>query len=177
MAIKKKIEKIKQDASELKAMADFYGQQYAEVYFVRDLLADCVIAVECAPAKSTAPVVERSSGNRNIFGFQDLFFTTRVRLDTNADGQRMIGYQSRSGNDTRLAAVETGEVPVTSGGAVLRGGVAAVRTMSPFERAQAQATVRLKQAQSKKSADYEAYVNKKGQSVERFESFEVVRMK
>lgn len=174
----KKIKKIKQDAAEIKAMVEFYGQQYAEVYLVRDMLADCVIAVECAPGNTSASIVERANGQRrNVFGYQELFFTTRLRLDTNEAGQRMVGYESRSGNDTRLSAVERGDVPVTGGKEVLRGGTASIRTLSPFERAQLQATVRLRQAASKKRADYEAYTDKEGHAVERFETFEVVRMK
>lgn len=172
-----KTKKIEQDSDELQKMADFYGQQYQEVYFVRDMLADCVIAVECAPANSSAPIVERSSGRRNIFGYQELFFTTRLRLDTNEKGQRMVGYESASGNDTRLAKVEQGEVPETNGKEVLQGGAASIRTLSPFERSQLQTTVAIKQASSKQKADYESYVDGKGRAVERFETFEVVRVK
>lgn len=172
-----KIKKIKQDQKELEAMADFYGQQYQEVYFVRDMLADCVIAVEAAPANGSAPVVERASGRRNIFGYQELFFTTRLRLDTNEKGERMVGYESASGNDTRLAKVEQGEVPETNGKEVLQGGAASIRTLSPFERSRLQSTVAIKQASSKQKADYESYTDSKGRAVERFETFEVVRVK
>lgn len=175
--IKKPVKKIKQDPKELQAMADYYGQQYEEVYFVRDLLADCVIAVECAPAKPTAAIVERSTGTRNIFGYQELFYTTRLRLDVNDAGQRMVGYESKSGNDTRLSSYERGEVPETSQKEVERGGTGAIRTLSPFERAQLQATVAIKQAESNKKADYETYVNKLGHAVERFETFEIERVK
>jgi hypothetical protein len=171
------IKKIKQDKSEIKAMVDFYGQQYDEVYLVRDMLANCIIAVECAPANSSAPIVDRSNGRRNIFGYQDLFFTTRLRTDTNEAGQRMVGYESRSGNDTRISDFERGEVPETGGKDVLTGGAAAIRTLNPFERSQLQASVRLKQASAKKKADYESYVDKSGHAVERFETFEIVRMK
>lgn len=173
-----KIKKIKQDKAELEAMRDFYGQQFAEVYFVRDVLADAIIAVECAPYNPTASApVDRASGKRNIFGYKELFLTTRLRLDTNEFGDRMVGYESASGNDTRLAAVERGEVPETGGKEVLQGGQAAIRTLSPFERSQLQTTVAIKQASSKQKADYERTTDSQGRAVERFETFEVVRVK
>lgn len=172
---KTKIKKIKQDPTELEAMADFYAKEYNEVYFVRDMLADCVIAVECAPSKN--PIAEeRTTGRRDIFGYQDLFLTTRRRIDTNEFGHRMIGYESKSGNDTRLAKVEQGEVPVVSGKSVLAGGSPSV-SLSPFERSQLEASVQMKQAASGKKADYEVYTDNSGHMVERFETFEVVRMR
>lgn len=178
---KTKIKKIPQDQAELKAMADFYGQSYQEVYFVRDILADCIIAVECFPYNPTASAaVERSKGKRNIFGYQELFFTTRLRLDTNEFGQRMVGYESRSGNDTRLAAVERGDVPVVSAKKGTPEALAIAQappTMSPFERSQLQTDVQQRQAKSKQKADYEQYVDSEGHAVERFETFEIVRMK
>ena len=161
-------------------MADFYGQQYQEVYFVRDTLADCIIAVECAPYNPAASApVERASGKRNVFGYQELFFTTRLRTDVNEHGQRMVGYESGAKydgihrNDTRMSTFERGDVPTTSDIDVVRAGL----TLSPFERSQLQTTVKLRQAQSKKKADYEQYVDNEGRAVERFETFEIVRMK
>ena len=176
----KKIKKIKQNPAELKAMVGFYSQQYSEVYFIRDMLADCIIAVECAPYNPAASAaVERTSGKRNIFGYQDLFFTTRLRTDVNGNGQRMVGYESGAKydgvhrNDTRMSKFEHGDVPQTSNIDVARSGL----TLSPFERAQLQTTVRIRQAQTKQSSDYEQYVNSEGYVVERFETFEIVRMK
>lgn len=172
---KTKIKKIKQDKAELEAMADFYAKDYNEVYFVRDMLADCIIAVECAPARDPL-AVDRQTGKRDIFGYQDLFLTTRLRIDTNEFGHRMVGYESRSGNDTRLADAEVGEVPTVSAQSVLAGGSPSV-ALSPFERSQLEASVRIKQATSGKKADYEVYTDKEGHVVERFETFEVVRMR
>lgn len=176
MAIKKKIKKIKQDAAELQAMAEYYAKEFSEVYFVRDMLADCVIAVETAPAKSQYATVERATGKRNVFGYQNLFYTTRLRIDKNESGQRMVGYQSASGNDTRMADAERGIVsrdkqPSSS----VPGSIN--RSLSPFERSQLESAVQINQASSKKAADYEVYTDKEGHIVERFETFEVVRMK
>ena len=172
---KTEIEKIKQDKAELEAMADFYAQDYNEVYFVRDMLADCVIAVECAPARDPF-AVDRQTGKRDIFGYQDLFLTTRQRIDTNEFGHRMIGYESASGNDTRLAEAEVGEVPTVSAESVIAGGSPSV-ALSPFERSRLEANVRAKQESSGNKADYEVYTDKEGHMVERFETFEVVRMR
>lgn len=171
-----------QDPAELKAMAVFYGNQYDEVYFVRCLQGDHIIAVECAPAIEGAATQERATGQRNIFGYQDLFFTSRVRLDVNESNQRMIGYECRCRNDTRMSNHERGVVPTRT---VKRSRLTdkvvedtgPVRNLSPFEQAQLQSTVKLSQAVAKVKADYESYVDKEGHIVERFETFEVVRMK
>lgn len=174
--------KITQDPAELKAMAEFYGNQYPEVYFVRCLKNDHIIAVECGPAVEGAATQERATGPRNIFGYQDQFFTCRVRIDVNEAGQRMIGYECRCGNDTRMSDHERGLVPTrTIKKSRLSGKVVEdtgpVSNLSPFEQAQLHSAVKLSQAAAHDKADYEAYTDKEGHIVERFETFEVVRMK
>lgn len=174
-----KTKKITQDASELKAMADYYGQEYQEVYFVRCLKSNHVIAVECAPAVTNRPTVERALGRRNVFGYQEQFLTTRYRLDKNENGQRMVGYECACGNDTRLSDAERGIIPeskVTRSQAA-KGATPRQISLSPFERAQLQTAVTLNQASSKKKADYEVGVTKDGHHFERFETFQVERMK
>lgn len=176
MAIKKKIKKIEQDPTELQAMVDYYANEFSEVYFVRDMLADCVIAVETAPAKPQYATVDRATGKRNVFGYQNLFYTTRTRIDRNEHGNPMIGYQSASGNDTRLADAERGIVGKDKQPSSSVPG-STNRSLSPFERSQLETSVRLNQAKTKTKADYEVYTDKDGHIVERFETFEVVRMK
>jgi hypothetical protein len=176
MAIKKKIKKVEQDPAELKAMVDYYAKEFSEVYFVRDMLADCVIAVETAPAKPQYATVPRATGKRNIFGYQNLFWTTRLRVDRNKHGNPMVGYQSATGNDTRRGSVERGVVPsAKSPSSFVPDSIN--KPSSPFERAQLETQVRLSQAKNKTEADYEVYTDKEGHIVERFETFEVVRMK
>lgn len=176
-ATRKKIKKIKQDPSELDAMVEFYGKEFTEVYFVRDMLADAIIAVETAPARPNYPTVERANGvKRNIFDYQNLFWTTRVRIDKNQHGNYMIGYQSASGNDTRQGKAERGAVqrdrtPTSFAPNTLN------RPSSPFERARLDSQVQINQASNKIEADYEVYTDEKGHIVERFETFEVIRMK
>lgn len=160
-----------QDPTELAAMIDFYGQQYQEVHFVHCLKCNRIIAAECAPAVDNLAHQERNYGDRNIFGYQELFFTSRMRLDTNAGGQRMIGYECRCGNDTRLSEPERGVVP-TSTDAV------PARNLSPFEQHQLQHNIiNVNQAVKGYKADYELYSNADGRTTERFETFEVIRMK
>lgn len=176
---KKKKLYIRQAQSELQAMADYYGQEYQEVYFVRCLKSNHVIAVECAPAITNRPTVERTLGRRNIFGYQEQFLTTRYRLDKNENGQRMVGYECACGNDTRMSDTEKGIVPESK---VTRSQVAEGKqprqiSLSPFERAQLQTAVTLNQAASKKKADYEVGATKGGHHFERFETFQLERMK
>lgn len=169
--------KIVQDPNELTKMAEFYAKTYKDVYFVHDLKAKNVIAVECSPAKMGKPTVERADGSRNIFNYQDLMLTTRYRLDENKYGERMVGYESINGNDTRLSKYERGVVPEISQHQIKSGAVISpIRSLSPFERSQLQSAIKLEQASSNKEADYEKYVNNKGNLVERFETFEVEKV-
>jgi hypothetical protein len=172
----------KQSESELKAMAEFYGSQYPEVYFVRCLKNNHVIAVEVAPAQQKHATIDRESGSRNIFGYQDQFFTTRRRLDVNDNRHKMVGYECACGNDTRLSAFEKGVVPerkmvVAKGSKQIVKADPPLRSLSPFERSQLESQVRISQASARKKANYGSYVDKDGRPVERFESFEVVRVK
>lgn len=160
----------KQDEAELKAMADYYRNQYGNVWFVRCLNCLRVIAVE----------VPMPNGNtqrgRQIYGYQDLFITTRNRLDKTPDGtQHMIGYQCACGNDTRLGIVEVGEVPTATAIADKAGKIVQaappLRSLSPFEREQLRATIAEKQANADVHIDYEINGN-----IERFESFQLERV-
>ena len=168
VAKSKKPEYPEQDAEELKAMADFYSKQYGEVWFLRCLNCTRIIAVEVPTASGNVPV-----RGRQIYGYQELFITTRVRLDKTPDGKPMVGYECRCGNDTRLADVERGEVPTTTAivkdGAVVQ--AAPPISLSPFERERMRTTVALKQAGSKKKADYEI-----NGTTERFETFQLERV-
>ena len=159
----------KQDEAELEAMADFYKKQHGNVWFVRCLVCMRIIAVEVAMAKGNIP-----ARGRQIYDYQNLFVTTRQRLDKNEFGQAMVGYQCACGNDTRLGKHEHGEVPVSrmvvdKSNTIVEAS-APLRPLSPFEREQARATVALKQASAKDKADYEINGN-----IERFESFQLER--
>lgn len=172
MVAKSKTEEYpKQDEAELKEMAEFYAKQYGEVWFVRCLNCMRIIAVEVPTASGNVPV-----RGRQIYGYQELFITTRVRLDKTPDGKPMVGYECACGNDTRLGEVERGEVPVST--ALVKKGTGEVvvpaeppKSLSPFERERLRNTVALKQAGSKKKADYEI-----NGTTERFETFQLERV-
>lgn len=160
----------KQDQAELDAMADFYRKQHGNVWFVRCLVCMRIIAVEVAMAKGNIP-----QRGRQIYDYQNLFITTRNRLDKNEHGQNMVGYQCACGNDTRLGKYEHGEVPtsrmvVDKNNQIIEA-AAPLRPLSPFEREQARATVAVKQAEAKDKADYELNGN-----IERFETFQLERV-
>jgi len=160
----------KQDEKELQAMAEFYSKQYGQVSFVRCLQCKRVIAVEVPTRSGNVPV-----RGVQIYGYQDLFVTTRVRLDKTPDGKPMVGYQCACGNDTRLGEAERGEVPtshmvVDKNDRVVESSPP-MRALSPFEREQIRVTVALKQAGSKKKVDYEI-----NGTTERFETFQLERV-
>jgi hypothetical protein len=165
------------DPKDLADMAEFYGKSYSEVYFVHDLKAGGVIAVECWGPDIHGPV-ERGGKHRDIFPYKGRLYTTRTRLDQNEKGEPMIGYESTSGNDTRLSKHERGEVPtVNMGDLATKSEGQAVGNLTPFEREQIRAIVANKKATSNEKADYEAGVDDDGRAFERFETFKIVRMK
>lgn len=160
------------DPAEIARMVDFYAAQNAEVYLLHCLNCKLVIGVEVGSHKADALNTDRGRG---FYNYRDRTLSVRQRLDSHPGG-RMIGYQCACGNNTTLAAVERGEVPQTtvlvdklSGEKV--GQTAPIPSSSPFEMAQIQATVQLKQASGVK-ADYELTGN-----IERFESFQLERVK
>lgn len=160
----------KQDEAELGKMADYYKKLHGNVWFVRCLICSRVIAVEVSMANGNIP-----QRGRQIYGYQDLFVTTRTRLDKNQHGQAMVGYQCACGNDTRLGEFEMGEVPtsvmvVNKKNQVVQAS-APPRALSPFEREQLRATIALKAASAKHVPDYE-----NNGTVERYESFQLERV-
>ena len=164
------------DLEELQQMAEFYSKNYDEVYFVRDLQAGYIVAVECFPARSGLPTVMRNKRKMNCFGYKERLLSSRERIDLTPMGKPMVGYESISGNDTRLGECEDGLVGVVAA----TPGVAAGQSLgasSPFERAQLEADVRAAQESSGKAADYELAINKDGMTIERFETFAVERKK
>lgn len=173
--------KPKQSAEELEKMADFYAEHYSQVYFVRCLITGLVVAVECYPAKIiqgfAAIRAPRRGGDRDIYDYQGLFLTTRERLDKTPDGFPMIGYEALTGNDTRLSKFERGVVePVDPENAKPEELVNSFN-LSPFERAQMESEVAINQATTNEQADYELKYSENGMIIERFETFEVERVR
>lgn len=161
-----------QDQAEIQAMADYYAAHFSEVYLVRCMENNHIIAVEVAPVK-TDGVILRAKG-RTLYTYKDLCLSVRERLDMNGQGGPMYGYQCICGNNTILAEVERGEVATRTfvkgpTGAVV-GDTGPITPSSPFERNQQQATIRLKAADKK--ADYET-----DGTIERYETFKLERVK
>ncbi len=171
----------KQSIKELEKMADFYAEHYSQVYFVRCLKTNLVVAVECFPHKDIAGFsaikAPRRGGDRDIYDYQGLFLTTRERLDKTPEGHPMIGYEALTGNDTRLSKFERGVIEPVSAKNLSSPQTAASANLSPFERANLEAKVTENQNGAKQQADYEIKYNKNGMIIERFESFEVERIR
>lgn len=160
----------KQDATELESMADFYKKQYPEVWFVRCLQCMRIMAVEVSTVGGNIP-----DRNRQIFGYQGLFMTTRNRLDTDGQGGYMVGYECACGNDTRLGKHEQGHVQTHTIVKNKEGNVVSadepIRALSPFEKSQLEATIRINQASATTAPDYENKGN-----VVRYETFQLERV-
>lgn len=170
-----------QSEKELEQMADFYAKHYSQVYFVRCLKTNLVVAVECSPAKAiqgfTAIKAPRRDGERDIYDYQGLFLTTRERLDKTPDGFPMIGYEALTGNDTRLSKFERGVIkPIELENAKPEVLVNSFN-LSPFERAQMESEVAINQASANEQADYELKYNNTGMVIERFETFQIERVR
>lgn len=163
-----------QDEKELAKMLDFYSTSFSQVHKVTCMNCNRVIAVEVAPIKADGVILERKG--RTLYTHNNLCLSVRRREDLNENKQPMYGYQCICGNNTLLAQVEKGEIAertvvVNKQGQIVQdsGDIGAT---SPFERAQQQATIKLKQASSKKKADYETDGN-----MERYETFKIERVK
>lgn len=163
-----------QDSGEVQAMLDFYTSHFDEVHSVTCLNCKRVIAVEVAPVKADGVVLRDKQ--RTLYTHNNLCLSVRKREDVTAEHKPMFGYQCICGNNTLLAKIEQGEVEERTiikgpdGSVVSDSGP--IAATSPFERAQVNATIRLKQASSKQKADYET-----DGTVERYETFKLERVK
>lgn len=176
MAMTKKTEKTQyeQDAANVAEMLDYYTKHFDEVHKLT--CGNClrVIAVEVAPMRNEPVMLLKKQ--RNLFTFNDLCLSVRERDDVTDEKKPMFGYQCACGNNTLVAQVEQGEVAQRTivrdkaGNIVSDSG--AIAATSPFERAQAQASIRIKQASGKVKADYETDGTK-----ERYETFTLERVK
>lgn len=164
----------KQDKNQVTEMLAFYKAHFDEVHSLTCLNCKRVIAVEVAPVKNDGIVLREKQ--RTLYTYQDLCLSVRRREDVREGGGPMFGYQCACGNTTILAEIERGEVQERTivkgpdGKIVADSGP--VAASSPFERAQTQATIRLKQASGKLKADYETDGN-----IERYETFKLERVK
>lgn len=163
-----------QDASRTGEMLGYYKAHFSEVHSVTCLNCNRVIAVEVAPVKADGVVLRDKQ--RTLYTFDNLCLSVRRREDVTAEHKPMFGYQCLCGNNTLLAKIEQGEVEertiVKGPNGKIVGDSGPIAASSPFERAQVQATIKLKQASSKQKADYET-----DGTVERYETFKLERVK
>ena len=168
------------DETDLREMAEFYGKEHSEVYFINDLEAGCVVGVLCYPAKTGMPMVNIKNRRLNMFGYKNRLLSFRVRYDKNEYGDKMLGFESLVGkeyHDTRVGEIENGIVVkkvILDSGAVRYDNIAG---RSSYEIAKAEKEIEILQGKSEKKSDYEIFVNSKGNKVERFETFALERVK
>lgn len=161
------------DVNELNAMAEFYAKNSREVYFVRDLIAGVVIAVMTFPADPGKMKLKWRGRRYNIFPYNDRLFAVRERLDTLPDGSKMIGFESAiivdgERNDTRLGAAERGAVATSM--------QPIATSQGSFEQFMAEQKVVENQATDPGKVDYEK-TERDGRTIERYETFEIERVK
>ena len=144
------------NATDVEEMLQFYKQQFAVVEVVSCSNCKDFLAFECYGGESMG--LAPNELGKYIIPIGDKLMSHRVRLDEAPTGERMVGYQCECGNDTRIAAVERGIVPV--------GGLQT--TLSPFEKHQIRERLR---ADRKHKPNF-----KKTGNIKHFESFQVERV-
>lgn len=142
--------------SDVEQMLAFYKQQFAVVDLVSCSACKSFLAFECAGGESMG--IAPNELGKFIIPIGDKLMSHRVRLDEAPTGERMVGYQCECGNDTRIASVERGLVPV--------GGMQTA--LSPFEKHQIAGKIR---ADRKHKPDF-----KKVGNIKHYESFQVERV-
>lgn len=142
--------------ADVEQMLHFYKQNFAVVEVVSCSKCKSFLAFECTGGESMG--MAQNELGKYIIPIGEKLLSHRVRLDEAPTGERMIGYQCECGNDTRIADVERGTVPV-----------GAMQTaLSPFEKHQIAEKIR-------NTRGHKANFKKIGQ-VKHFETFQVERV-
>ncbi len=136
-------------------MLEFYKQHFAVVDIVSCGKCHSFLAFECSGGDGMG--IAPNELGKYIIPIGDKLQSHRVRLDEAPNGERMVGYQCECGNDTRIAEIERGLVPV--------GGMQVA--LSPFEKHQIREKIML---DKKHKANF-----KKVGNIKHFESFQVER--
>lgn len=142
--------------TDVEQMLQFYKQNFAVVELVSCSACKSFLAFECFGGESMG--MAQNELGKYIIPIGDKLMSHRVRLDEAPTGERMVGYQCECGNDTRIAEVERGLVPV--------GGMQTA--LSPFEKHQISSKIREKRG-------YKPDFKKVGK-IKHFESFQVERI-
>lgn len=136
-------------------MLEFYKQNFAVVDLVSCSECKSFLAFECSGGEGMG--LAANELGKFIIPIGDKLQSHRVRLDEAPTGERMVGYQCSCGNDTRIAEVEKGLVPV--------GGMRSA--LSPFEKHEIREKI-------KTNRQHKVDFRKKG-NIKHFESFQVER--
>ena len=144
------------EVTDVEQMLQFYKQNFAVVELVSCSACKDFLAFECTGGESMG--MAQNELGKYIIPIGDKLMSHRVRLDEAPTGERMVGYQCACGNDTRIAAVERGVVPIGN----------TQTTLSPFEKHQIAQKIREKRGHK---ADF-----KKSGQIKHFESFQVERV-
>ena len=137
-------------------MLEFYKQHFAVVDLVSCSQCKSYLAFECSGGADSMGLAPNEIG-KYIIPIGDKLQSSRVRLDEAPTGERMVGYQCECGNDTRIAEVEKGLVPV--------GGMRSA--LSPFEKHSIREKIK---ANRTHKPDFKVKGN-----IKHFESFQVER--
>ena len=145
-----------EQTNDIEEMLHFYKATFQSVEVVRCDKCKEYIAVELFGGEGMG--MQPNELGKFVVPVGDKLLSHRVRLDEAPTGEHMVGYQCACGNDTRIAEIERGKVPV---------GLNQV-ALSPFERFKITEDIR---QDTSYTADFSKRGNKK-----KFESFSVERM-
>lgn len=139
--------------TDIEQMLAFYKNNFATVELVK--CEDCKEFLAFELSGGDGMGMQTNELGKFIVPIGDHLLSHRVRLDEAPTGERMVGYQCDCGNDTRIAEIERGQVPI---------GIQRT-SLSPFEKHQIAEEIRM---DTKHKANYKKQGNKKF-----FESFSV----
>lgn len=98
------------EPTDVEEMLRFYKQTFAVVDVVSCGKCKSFLAFECAGGDAMG--MQPNELGKFVIPIGDKLMAHRVRLDENAEGERMVGYQCACGNNTKLCEAEKGLVPV-----------------------------------------------------------------
>lgn len=143
--------------SDLEQMLAFYKMNFDVVEIVSCSECKSPLCFQLSAPKGEVPGISYAEDGKARITIGDKLLSWRLRLDEASTGEPMIGYQCACGNDTRIAAIERGKVPVAK----------FQQSLSPFEK--------FKIAEEIKASDHKADFKQQG-NIKHFESFKVERV-
>lgn len=145
-----------QSDKDIEPMLEFYKSHFATVELVRCDKCKEFLAFELSGGDGMG--MQPNEIGKFVVAIGDQLLSHRARLDEAPTGERMMGYQCACGNDTRVADIERGKVPV---------GLNQV-SLSPFEKHRISEAIK---SDKKHKPKFKKVGNKK-----HFETFSVERI-